>query len=73
MHRTRTLDYGVVISGSLVLELDDGIEVTLNAGDVLVQRGTIHNWINRSDAPCTVAFILIDALPIVIDGVRLDP
>ena len=64
MHRTRTLDYGVVISGSIVLELDDGAEVTLNACDVLVQRGTIHNWINRGAEPCTIGFVLIDALPI---------
>jgi quercetin dioxygenase-like cupin family protein len=68
MHRTRTLDYGVVLSGSIVLALDDGVEVTLQAGDVLVQRGTIHNWINRGAEPCTIAFVLIDALPISIDG-----
>lgn len=64
MHRTQTLDYGIVMQGSIVLELDDGAEVTLHAGDVLVQRGTIHNWVNRSDAPCTIAFVLIDAEPI---------
>ena len=68
MHRTRTLDYGVVLSGSIVLELDDGVTVALQAGDVLVQRGTIHNWINRGAEPCTIAFVLIDALPISIDG-----
>jgi quercetin dioxygenase-like cupin family protein len=64
MHRTSTLDYGVVLSGSIVLELDDGVEVTLRAGDVLVQRGTIHNWVNRGNEPCTIAFVLIDALPV---------
>jgi quercetin dioxygenase-like cupin family protein len=63
MHRTRTLDYGVVMSGALVLELDDGAEVELRAGDVLVQRGTIHRWINRAEEPCTVAFVLLDASP----------
>lgn len=64
MHRTRSLDYGVVLSGSIVLELDDGVEVALHQGDVLVQRGTIHNWINRGSEPCTIAFVLVDALPI---------
>ncbi len=64
MHRTRTLDYGVVLSGSIVLVMDDDVEVTLHAGDVLVQRGTIHNWVNRGTEACTIAFVLIDALPI---------
>ena len=64
MHRTVSLDYGVVLSGAIVLALDDGVEVTLEAGDVLVQRGTIHNWINRGDEPCTIAFVLVAALPI---------
>lgn len=67
MHRTKTLDYGIVLSGSIVLELDDGVEVTLAAGDVLVQRGTIHNWINRGAEPCTIAFVLIDAVPIAFE------
>jgi quercetin dioxygenase-like cupin family protein len=73
MHRTHTLDYAVIMSGSIVLELDDRAEVTLQAGDVLVQRGTIHNWINRGTEPCTIAFVLIDALPISIDGHSSDP
>ena len=64
MHRTRTLDHGVVLSGEVVLELDDGVEVTLHAGDVLVQRGTIHKWINRAAEPCTVAFFILDAEPL---------
>lgn len=63
MHRTQTLDYGVVLSGSIVLELDDGVQTTLSAGNVLVQRGTIHRWINAGSVPCTIAFVLIDALP----------
>jgi quercetin dioxygenase-like cupin family protein len=61
MHRTTSMDCGVVLSGRIVLELDDGAEVTLGAGDVLVQRGTIHNWINRGTEPCTIAFVLLDA------------
>lgn len=67
MHRTRSMDYGVVLSGNIVLQLDEGAEVELHAGDVLVQRGTIHNWINRSSEPCTIAFVLIDAEPIAFD------
>jgi quercetin dioxygenase-like cupin family protein len=65
MHRTRSVDCGVVLSGSIALELDDGAEVALDAGDVLVQRGTIHNWINRGTEPCTIAFVLL--------GARTDP
>jgi quercetin dioxygenase-like cupin family protein len=64
MHRTSSLDYGVVLGGSIVLQLEDGAEVVLEAGDVLVQRGTAHNWINRGSEPCTMAFVLIDALPL---------
>lgn len=67
MHRTNSLDYGVVLSGSIVLALDDGVEVTLRTGDVLVQKGAIHKWINRSTKPCTIAFVLLDALPIQLD------
>jgi quercetin dioxygenase-like cupin family protein len=59
MHRTRTVDYGIVLDGEVVLVLDDS-ETVLRAGDVVVQRGTSHRWENRSDAPARVAFILID-------------
>ena len=59
MHRTETIDYGVVLSGEIVLVLDDS-ETTLRAGDVVIQRGTDHRWENRSDEPTRVAFILID-------------
>jgi len=60
MHRTRTIDYGVVISGEIDMLLDDS-EVHLKAGDVVIQQGTNHAWVNRGDAPCQVAFILVDA------------
>ena len=50
------------------MELDEGETVHLKAGDVLVQRGTIHNWINRGTAPCRIAFILVDARPVTVDG-----
>jgi len=60
MHRTRTLDYVVVIEGEVVLVLDDS-EVTLKKSDVVVQRGTNHAWENRSDRPARMAFFHIDA------------
>ena len=59
MHRTETIDYGVVLEGEIVLVLDDS-ETTLRAGDVVIQRGTDHRWENRSSEPTRVAFILID-------------
>jgi len=70
MHRTDSVDYAVVISGEIDMELDDS-EVHLKAGDVLVQRGTIHNWVNRGDGPCVMAFVLIDAKPVTIGGKTL--
>jgi len=60
MHRTRTLDYALIMSGEIDMLLDDS-EVHLKAGDVLVQQATNHAWINRGKEPCRVAFILIDA------------
>src|SRR5512139_3097082 len=69
-HRTNSIDYAVVLSGEIDMELDDQV-VTLRAGDVLVQRGTIHNWVNRSAAPCVIAFVLIDARPVKSGGKTL--
>lgn len=60
MHTTPTIDYGIVLAGRICLELDEG-EVELGAGDVVVQRSTRHAWHNRSDQPCTVAFVLISS------------
>jgi naringenin degradation protein FdeH len=59
MHRTETVDYGIVLDGEVVLVLDDS-ETVLRAGDVVVQRGTNHRWENRSGATARMAFILID-------------
>jgi quercetin dioxygenase-like cupin family protein len=59
VHRTESIDYGIVLSGEIVLSLDDS-EVTLREGDVVVQRGTDHAWTNRSEEPARVAFILVD-------------
>lgn len=58
-HRTRSIDYGIVLSGEITLLLDIG-ETTVRAGDIVVQRGTNHGWVNRSDQPCRIAFILVD-------------
>jgi hypothetical protein len=59
MHRTRTIDYGIVLSGEIYLVLDRE-ETLLKPCDVVVQRGTNHAWSNRSDQPCRMAFILVD-------------
>lgn len=69
-HRTDSIDYAVVMSGEIDMELDDTV-VHLKAGDVLVQRGTIHNWVNRGTEPCVMAFILIDAKPVEVGGTVL--
>jgi quercetin dioxygenase-like cupin family protein len=66
-HRTDSLDYAVVMSGEIDMDLD-GEEVHLKAGDVIVQRGTIHNWINCGSEPCVIAFVLIDATPVTAGG-----
>ncbi|MEU4222854.1 cupin domain-containing protein [Nonomuraea sp. NPDC026600] len=59
VHRTASIDYGIVLEGEITLVLDDS-EVTLRAGDVVVQRGTDHAWANRGEVPARVAFILVD-------------
>ena len=68
VHRTSSVDYAVVLSGEIDMELDDGVTVHLRQGDTLVQRGTIHNWVNRGAAPCVIAFTLVAATP-VLDAV----
>jgi quercetin dioxygenase-like cupin family protein len=66
-HRTDSIDYAIVMSGEVDMELDD-TKVHLKAGDVLVQRGTIHNWVNRGTEPCVIAFVLIAAKPVTVGG-----
>lgn len=61
MHRTPTLDYGIVLDGEITLVVDTG-EVTLKAGDVVVQRGANHAWSNRSGKVCRMAFVMMDAV-----------
>jgi len=65
MHRTETVDYGIVLEGEITLLVDVG-EVTVRAGDIVVQRGTNHGWANRSGKNCRIAFILIDGT--FVDG-----
>jgi quercetin dioxygenase-like cupin family protein len=73
MHRTSSLDYGLVLSGELSLELDDGAITDLHPGDVVVQRGTIHAWINRGTGTARMAFVLLDAKPATHEGHQMDP
>ena len=61
MHTTATTDFEVILSGTCVLELDDGLEIELGAGDAVVQNGTRHRWHNRGDEPCQMAVFMIGA------------
>jgi quercetin dioxygenase-like cupin family protein len=69
-HRTDSIDYAVVLSGEIDMALDDET-VHLRAGDVLVQRGTIHNWINNGKEPCIIAFVLVAAKSVTAGGKSL--
>jgi quercetin dioxygenase-like cupin family protein len=66
-HRTDSVDYAVVLQGAIEMELDDQV-VKLRAGDVLVQRGTVHNWVNRGPEVCVIAFVLVSAKPVTVGG-----
>jgi quercetin dioxygenase-like cupin family protein len=63
MHKTRSLDYAIVLAGEIWAVMDEG-ETLLKPGDVLIQRGTNHGWSNRAGQPARVAFVLIDAVPL---------
>jgi quercetin dioxygenase-like cupin family protein len=69
-HRTDSIDFAVVMKGEIDMELDDST-VHLKAGDVLVQRGTIHNWVNKGTEPCQIAFVLVEAKPATAGGKTL--
>jgi mannose-6-phosphate isomerase-like protein (cupin superfamily) len=60
MHRTKTIDYALILSGEIDMLLDDS-EVHLKAGEVVIQRGTNHAWVNRGNQLCQVAFVMVDA------------
>jgi mannose-6-phosphate isomerase-like protein (cupin superfamily) len=61
MHTTDTIDFEVLLSGEMFLELDDGAEVHLKAGDCVIQNGTRHAWHNRGREPCTFAVSIVGA------------
>jgi mannose-6-phosphate isomerase-like protein (cupin superfamily) len=60
VHRTRTLDYALVLSGEIDLLLDE-TQVHVKAGDIVIQQGTVHGWVNSGTEPCRIAFVMIDA------------
>ena len=69
MHRSSSIDYGIVLSGAVELELDDGAVTIARAGDIIVQRGTIHLWRNPSATEiCRIVFVLIEAAPKIVEG-----
>jgi quercetin dioxygenase-like cupin family protein len=70
MHRTETIDYIAVLDGEIDMDMDDST-VKLRTGDVMVQRGTNHAWVNRSTAPARLAIVLLDAKPLGIGHPRL--
>ncbi|CAK7215943.1 hypothetical protein SBRCBS47491_002663 [Sporothrix bragantina] len=72
MHRTVSLDFGVVLAGEVVLVLDGGREVIVRPGETVVQRGTIHAWHNRGKIMARVLFVLLPAEPVVINGEPLE-
>jgi quercetin dioxygenase-like cupin family protein len=72
MHRTNSIDYGIVLSGEIELELDDGAKRTVHEGGIIIQRGTNHLWRNTTDKPTRIAFILIEAPAYVHDGAPLE-
>jgi quercetin dioxygenase-like cupin family protein len=72
MHRTNSLDYGIVLSGTIELELDDGAVTLIEPGGIIIQRGTMHAWRNPSaDTAARIAFVLLDATPATVDGAPL--
>lgn len=72
MHRTSSIDYGIVISGQIELELDNEVVKTLGQGDIIVQRGTIHKWRNPSSTEiCRIVFVLTEAKPYQFNGKAL--
>jgi quercetin dioxygenase-like cupin family protein len=71
-HRTSSIDYGVIVAGEIDMALQDGERVHLKAGDVVVQRGSIHTWINNGSETCILAASIIDATPAQVGGQVLE-
>jgi uncharacterized cupin superfamily protein len=70
-HRTETVDYTIILSGEVDCELENGEVVHLKPGDVLIQRGGMHNWVNNGSVPAVGAAIMVDAKPVEVDGKEL--
>ena len=69
MHRTSSIDYGIILSGKIELELDNQAMKTITKGDIIVQRGTLHKWRNPSETEvCRIVFILTEAKPFELSG-----
>jgi quercetin dioxygenase-like cupin family protein len=72
MHRTNSLDYGIVLTGTVELELDDAAVTLIEAGSIVIQRGTMHAWRNPSaHRPARIAFVLLDATPATVNNAPL--
>ncbi len=72
MHRTNSIDYGIVLEGEIELELEDGAKKAIHQGGIIVQRGTNHLWRNTTDKVTRIAFVLIEAPAYLHNGVPLD-
>lgn len=70
-HRTETVDYGIVLSGEGELHLDGGEVIHMKPGDVIVNRGAMHKWVNNGSVPFVAATALIDASPVTVAGQEL--
>lgn len=72
MHRTQSIDFGIVVEGTVEMILDDGHKTLLGRGDIAVQRATMHAWRNPSETEWTrMVFVLQDIKPLVIGGKRM--
>ena len=67
MHRTLSIDYGIVLSGEIVWQLDGGEEKTALEGDVIIQQGTNHQWLNKTDKTCRILFVSVSANKVVTE------
>lgn len=73
MHRSASIDYGIVLSGEIELELDDKVFKTVGIGGIIIQNGTIHKWRNPSPSKiCRIIFVLTEAKPFEVNGVPLN-
>lgn len=72
MHRSHSIDYGIVLEGELSIELDSGEVKPISKGDIVIQRGTNHRWIAHPERWARMAFILIEAPPVLVDGQALE-